>query len=67
MILLGDTLGDPNISDDMKHLSTVLKIGFLNSDVSVQSFIFICVVHKSIQLFSSIYSLVVSLVCRLIS
>eukprot|EP00794_Sanderia_malayensis_P017512 gene17512-19262_t len=32
LMLIGDTLGDPTMSDGMKHLSTVLKIGFLNYD-----------------------------------
>ena len=33
VILLGDSIGDPNMSHGISHDNHVLKIGFLNYDV----------------------------------
>lgn len=35
VILLGDTIGDANMSEGIDHLTSVLKIGFLYNGVSI--------------------------------
>ncbi len=36
MILLGDTLGDPKMADNMNDVTNILKIGFLNNQVCMR-------------------------------